>query len=164
MGNCCSSCEASEGSEAKGEEKFMTELRPGCNKFLPKWRKKYGVTGRLRVEELKELVGKLEASVAVKTGEIQTQKRKKKWLEQACKRKANTVKKKKKKRGKKRPKYCLCEKKITRGWPRAGGGLIILQPSPGPPPQKQQQNKILHNLPLLDLKPHRYTRTCRRKG
>ena len=75
MGNCNNSCGSKKDQEASGDEKFMQQLHPHSVKYLKNWKTKqtkkqktYGITGRLRVEELKELVSRLGASVVAKHG------------------------------------------------------------------------------------------------
>ena len=47
----------------EGDEKYMTGRFPGCLEYMLKWQKKFGVDGKLKVDQWKKVVVKLEGSV-----------------------------------------------------------------------------------------------------
>ena len=57
----------------EGDEKYMTGRFPG---YMLKWQKKFGVDGKLKVYQWKEVVVKLEGSVVGKSGAKKERKRK----------------------------------------------------------------------------------------
>ena len=57
----------------EGDEKYMTGRFPG---YMLKWQKKFGVDGKLKVDQWKEVVVKLEGSVVGKSGAKKERKRK----------------------------------------------------------------------------------------
>jgi len=85
-----------------GDEKYMTGRFPGCLDYMIKWQKKFGVDKKLKVEQWREVVVKLEGSVASKCGARRERKQKelqcaKMWLRAAEERREQIVKAKQRK-------------------------------------------------------------------
>ena len=60
----------------KGDERYMAGRFPGCLEYMLKWQKTFGVDGKLKVDQWKEVVVKLEGSVAGKSGAKKERKQK----------------------------------------------------------------------------------------
>ncbi|XP_030267253.1 pollen-specific leucine-rich repeat extensin-like protein 1 [Sparus aurata] len=54
--------------DSTGDKKYMKQWNPQSVKYLDKWQKKYGFTGRLKVREIEDLISRLETSLITKRG------------------------------------------------------------------------------------------------
>ncbi|XP_027861364.1 uncharacterized protein LOC114137055 [Xiphophorus couchianus] len=101
MGNT-NSCNSSLIEGPEGDEKYMMSRFPGSIVHIKKWKKKYKIDGKLKIDQWQAIVGILESSVARKKGIKKVRKEDelkcaKLWLKAAIDRKEQ-IKKVKEKR------------------------------------------------------------------
>ncbi|XP_043981656.1 uncharacterized protein LOC122836064 [Gambusia affinis] len=101
MGNK-NSCNSSLAEGLNGDEKYMLSRFPGSIVYIKKWKNKYKIDGKLKIEKWQTIVGILESSVARKKGMKKAKKEDelrcaKLWLKAAIDRKEQIKKVKDKK-------------------------------------------------------------------